>query len=193
VEFRKCLAHLTERHSSCLDDQEPFTSLFHLALPAVDRSDLWNDIDAGCEAALYQKARNLPSFFFRSSGCENDSFVGHIKISLQFSADNGTAKLRREHSNIQRLRGVCFHANADQVWHIGLAVAEEFTFANVRRAVGGIARYVAAQKPQRAIRIPGRNFCSMATGILAATGITPVLVAEPASTPAFRRAIGGAM
>ena len=27
-------------------------------------------------------------------------------------------------------------------------MAEEFTFANVRRAVGGIARYVAAQKPR---------------------------------------------
>jgi len=26
-------------------------------------------------------------------------------------------------------------------------MAEEFTFANVRRAVGGIARYVASQKP----------------------------------------------
>jgi hypothetical protein len=29
-------------------------------------------------------------------------------------------------------------------------MAEEFTFANVRRAVGGIARYVASQKPQGA-------------------------------------------
>ena len=29
-------------------------------------------------------------------------------------------------------------------------MAEEFTFANVKRAVGGIARYVASQKPQGA-------------------------------------------
>ena len=27
-------------------------------------------------------------------------------------------------------------------------MAEEFTFANVQRAVGGIARYVASQKPK---------------------------------------------
>jgi phosphoglucomutase len=44
-------------------------------------------------------------------------------------------------------------------------MAEEFTFANVRRAVGGIARYVAAQKPQGSARdrgtrsaISGRDF-----------------------------------
>ena len=31
-------------------------------------------------------------------------------------------------------------------------MAEEFSFANVRRAVVGIARYVAAQKPQQGER-----------------------------------------
>ena len=48
-------------------------------------------------------------------------------------------------------------------------MAEEFTFANVRRAVGGIARYVASQKPQGARVIVGRDprflgetFCAMA-------------------------------
>jgi len=71
-------------------------------------------------------------------------------------------------------------------------VAEEFTFANVRRAVGGIARYVAAQKPQGARVIVGRDprflgetFCSMAAEILDAHGIAPVVVTEPAPTPAF--------
>ncbi len=62
-------------------------------------------------------------------------------------------------------------------------MAEEFTFANVRRAVGGIARYVASQKPQGARVIVGRDprflgetFCSMAAEILAAQGITPLVV-----------------
>src|ERR1700724_4072141 len=71
-------------------------------------------------------------------------------------------------------------------------MAEEFTFANVRRAVSGIARYVASQKPQGARVIVGRDprflgetFCAMAAEILAAHGITPVVVAEAAPTPAF--------
>lgn len=75
-------------------------------------------------------------------------------------------------------------------------MAEEFTFANVRRAVFGIARYVASQKAQGARVIVGRDprflgetFCSMAAGILAAHNITPLVVAEPAPTPAFARAV----
>ena len=75
-------------------------------------------------------------------------------------------------------------------------MAEEFTFANVRRAVGGIARYVASQKPQGARVIVGRDprflgetFCSMAAEILAAHGIAPLVVAEPAPTPAFAHAV----
>jgi phosphoglucomutase len=75
-------------------------------------------------------------------------------------------------------------------------MAEEFTFANVRRAVTGIARYVSSQKPQGARVIVGRDprflgetFCSMAAEILAAHGITPVMVSEPAPTPAFAYAV----
>lgn len=75
-------------------------------------------------------------------------------------------------------------------------MAEEFTFANVQRAVGGIARYVASQKPQGARVIVGRDprflgetFCAMAAEILAGQGITPLVVAEPAPTPAFAHAV----
>jgi phosphoglucomutase len=75
-------------------------------------------------------------------------------------------------------------------------MAEEFTFANVTRAVGGIARYVASQKPQGARVIVGRDprflgetFCAMAAEILSAHGITPLVVAEPAPTPAFAYAV----
>lgn len=71
-------------------------------------------------------------------------------------------------------------------------MAEEFTFANVRRAVLGIARYAASQKPQGARIIVGRDprflgetFCSIAAEILAAHNITPLVVTEPAPTPAF--------
>ncbi|HKN33161.1 MAG TPA: phosphoglucomutase/phosphomannomutase family protein [Terriglobales bacterium] len=75
-------------------------------------------------------------------------------------------------------------------------MAEEFTFANVRRAVTGIARYVASQKPTGARVIVGRDprflgetFCSMAAEILAAHGITPLVIAEAAPTPAIAYAV----
>src|SRR5258708_38071582 len=75
-------------------------------------------------------------------------------------------------------------------------MAEEFTFANVRRAVDGIARYVASQKKKRARVIVGRDprflgetFCSMAADILEAHSITPVMVTDPAPTPAFAYAV----
>src|SRR6202795_1933287 len=71
-------------------------------------------------------------------------------------------------------------------------MGDEFTFGNVRRALVGIARYISAQKRQGARVIVGRDprflgdtFCSIAADILAAHAITPVIVAEPAPTPAF--------
>ncbi|HEY5161581.1 MAG TPA: phosphoglucomutase/phosphomannomutase family protein, partial [Terriglobales bacterium] len=36
-------------------------------------------------------------------------------------------------------------------------MAEDFTFANVRRAVTGIARYVASKKPEGASIVVGRD------------------------------------
>src|SRR6059036_3929412 len=75
-------------------------------------------------------------------------------------------------------------------------MAEEFTFTNVRRAVNGIARYVISQKPQGARVIVGRDprflgevFCSIAAEILSTHSITPLLVAEPAPTPALAYAV----
>ncbi len=75
-------------------------------------------------------------------------------------------------------------------------MAEEFTFANVRRAVNGIARYVISQKPSSARVIVGRDprflgetFCSMAAEVLASYGITPLLISEAAPTPAIAYAV----
>src|SRR5579862_4635148 len=75
-------------------------------------------------------------------------------------------------------------------------MGEEFTFANVRRAVEGIARYVAKQKAEGARVIVGRDprflgetFCAMAAEILEAHGISPLVVVEPAPTPAFAHAV----
>lgn len=74
-------------------------------------------------------------------------------------------------------------------------MAEEFTFANARRAVTGIARYVASQKPSARVvvgrdpRFLGETFCTMATDILSSHGITALLIADPAPTPAISYAI----
>ena len=75
-------------------------------------------------------------------------------------------------------------------------MAEEFTFANVRRAVTGIARYVVSQKPSGARVIVGRDprflgetFCAMASEILIAHGVTPLMIADPAPTPAISYAV----
>src|SRR5258707_6544077 len=75
-------------------------------------------------------------------------------------------------------------------------MAEEFTFANVRRAVNGIARYVKSQRPQGARVIVGRDprflgetFCSMAAEILGSYGITPLVTAEAGPNPAISFAV----
>jgi alpha-D-glucose phosphate-specific phosphoglucomutase len=75
-------------------------------------------------------------------------------------------------------------------------MAEEFTFENVRRAVHGIARHVKSQKAQGARVIVGRDprflgesFCSIASEILSSYGITPLLIADAAPTPAISYAV----
>jgi phosphoglucomutase len=75
-------------------------------------------------------------------------------------------------------------------------MAEEFTFANVERAVQGIARYVSSQKANGARVIVGRDprflgetFCAMAADILSSHGITPLVIVEPAPTPAISYAV----
>jgi phosphoglucomutase len=71
-------------------------------------------------------------------------------------------------------------------------IADEFTVANVRRAVTGIAQYVAGKKPAGARVIVGRDprymgerFVEIAAEILAAHGVQPLVIAEPAPTPAI--------
>ena len=75
-------------------------------------------------------------------------------------------------------------------------MADEFTVANVRRAVTGIARYVRSQRQSGARVIVGRDprfmgetFCAIAVEILSTHGIVPVLIAEAAPTPAISYAV----
>jgi phosphoglucomutase len=71
-------------------------------------------------------------------------------------------------------------------------IADEFTYGNVRRAVTGIAKYVTSVKPTGARIVVGRDprflgeqFNAVACDTLAEHGITPLLISEPAPTPAI--------
>lgn len=74
-------------------------------------------------------------------------------------------------------------------------VAEEFTLANIRRAVTGIAKYVASQPGTHRIlvgrdpRFLGEMFVDEAARLLAQHGVTPVVIPEAAPTPAIAYAI----
>jgi alpha-D-glucose phosphate-specific phosphoglucomutase len=75
-------------------------------------------------------------------------------------------------------------------------MAEEFTFANVRRAVHGIARYVSSRESKgpkvivgRDPRFLGESFCATAADILSSYGITPLVIADPAPTPTISYAV----
>jgi phosphoglucomutase len=74
-------------------------------------------------------------------------------------------------------------------------VAEDFTLANIRRAVTGIAQYVAAQDGPKTVlvgrdpRFLGEMFVAEAAKILAAQGLTPLVIPEPSPTPAIAYAV----
>ncbi len=75
-------------------------------------------------------------------------------------------------------------------------VAEDFTFATVRRAVTGIARYVISNRASGARVIVGRDprflgetFCAIAAEVLAGHGIVPLVIRDAAPTPAIAYAV----
>jgi alpha-D-glucose phosphate-specific phosphoglucomutase len=74
-------------------------------------------------------------------------------------------------------------------------VADEFTVANIRLAVAGIAAYVKSQPgPHRVLvgrdpRFLGESFVAEAAGVLAGAGVTPIVIPEPAPTPAISYAV----
>jgi alpha-D-glucose phosphate-specific phosphoglucomutase len=79
-------------------------------------------------------------------------------------------------------------------------VADEFTLANIRRAVTGIAKYVAGQPLQtrekshrilvgRDPRFLGETFVAESAAILAGHGIVPEVIPDAAPTPAIAYAV----
>jgi phosphoglucomutase len=74
-------------------------------------------------------------------------------------------------------------------------VADEFTVANIRLAVAGIAAYVKTlPAPHRVLvgrdpRFLGESFVAEAAKVLAAAGIAPIVIPEAAPTPAIAYAV----
>ncbi len=74
-------------------------------------------------------------------------------------------------------------------------VADEFTVANIRLAVAGIAVYVKSlPAPHRVLvgrdpRFLGESFVAEAARVLAAAGVAPIVIPEPAPTPAIAYAV----
>src|SRR5512141_3241647 len=74
-------------------------------------------------------------------------------------------------------------------------VAEEFTVANIRLAVSGIASFVKTQpQPHRVLvgrdpRFLGESFVGEAASVLAGAGVTPIVIPEAAPTPAIAYAV----
>ncbi len=74
-------------------------------------------------------------------------------------------------------------------------VADEFTYANVRRAVTGMAEYVSSLPGSHSVlvgrdpRFLGESFVAETARILFAHGITPLVIPEAAPTPAIAYAV----
>ena len=74
-------------------------------------------------------------------------------------------------------------------------VADEFTVANIRLAVAGIAAYVKTQpEPHRVLvgrdpRFLGEMFVDVAAKVLAGAGVTPIVIPDAAPTPAIAYAV----
>ena len=74
-------------------------------------------------------------------------------------------------------------------------VADEFTVANIRLAVAGIAEYVKTlPAPHRVLvgrdpRFLGESFVAEAARVLAGAGVTPIVIPDAAPTPAIAYAV----
>ena len=74
-------------------------------------------------------------------------------------------------------------------------VADEFTVANIRLAVAGIAAYVKTQpRPHHVLvgrdpRFLGESFVAEAARVLAGSGVTPIVIPDAAPTPAIAHAV----
>ena len=125
-----------------LDYEQPLRCRLDLALPAINRFNLRNDVDAGRQLPLNQRMGDAPGFFERTASGKNKPFVGHIKsVVSNRRFQIREFKFHSKHTRQPMATQIKFGTSG---WRA--VMAEEFTFANVNRAVHGIARYVSSQK-----------------------------------------------
>src|ERR1035441_1622038 len=189
MQLTQSLAHTIESVYRGFDYEQPLRCRLDLAFPAIYRFNLGSDVDAGCQLPVNQRMRDAPGFFERTASRKNEPFVGHIKSVVS----NRRFAFHSKHTRQPMATQIKFGTSG---WRA--VMAEEFTFANVNRAVHGIARYVASQQSNgakvkvivgRDPRFLGESFCAVAAGILSSYGITPLVIAEPAPTPTISYAV----
>src|SRR6185369_4895928 len=171
-----------------LDDQEKFRSGFDLTLPPIDRPDGSYDVYTSCKFPLHESIGNLFRFFATAGSSQHHACICHqLEFSLLRVRTNSSAHGFYNDRGATMAAAIKFGTSG---WRS--LIAEDFTFSNVRRAVTGIAKYVTSVKPESARVIVGRDprflgeqFTSIAADVLAAHGVTPMLIAEPAPTPAI--------
>jgi len=189
MQLTQSLPHTIESVYRRFDYEQPLRCRLDLALPAIYRFNLGSDVDAGCQLPVNQRMRDAPGFFERTASRKNEPFVGHIKSVIS----NRRFRFHWKHTRQPMATQIKFGTSG---WRA--VMAEEFTFANVNRAVHGIARYVSSQQSNgakakvivgRDPRFLGESFCATAADILSSYGITPLVIAEPAPTPTISYAV----
>lgn len=71
------VANRRKLRGSGFDNQKKLLTRFNFSLPAINRLNSGNKIDAGCKPAFDQVARDLTGLIFGSGRGENDSLIGH--------------------------------------------------------------------------------------------------------------------
>lgn len=95
---------------SGFDEQKILLGLLNRAAPAVDRHDLRNNIDAGCQAVIQERMCDFLCFFERRGGAEDEPLVRHIESWRKSGASNllifavGRHLLSVKSSQLARLR-----------------------------------------------------------------------------------------
>src|ERR1039458_1854497 len=133
MQLTQSLAHTIESVYRGFDYEQPLRCRLDLAFPAIYRFNLGSDVDAGCQLPVNQRMRDAPGFFERTASRKNEPFVGHIKSVVS----NRRFAFHSKHTRQPMATQIKFGTSG---WRA--VMAEEFTFANVNRAVHGITPFV---------------------------------------------------
>src|ERR1035438_10094732 len=126
MQLTQSLAHTIESVAGGFDYEQPLRCRLDLAFPAIYRFNLGSDVDAGCQLPVNQRIRDAPGFFERTASRKNEPFVGHIKSVVS----NRRFAFHSKHTRQPMATQIKFGTSG---WRA--VMAEEFTFANVNRAL----------------------------------------------------------